>query len=334
MSENTTRTLYLDRAGTLWIGTWTGGLDRFDRDTESFTHFRHNPDDPDSLSSDSVFAILEDHAGTLWVGTRGGGLDRFDPKTQTFTHYRHDPANPQSLSNDNVFALLEDQSGALWVSTDGGLNRLDANPGTFTAYRHNPADPGSLSKDHLRGLHLDDNGTLWVSTFGGGLDRLDLNQLKAGGQQSTPFTHYRNDPNDPQSLSDNSIFSIQRDVHGRLWVGTLNGGLNQFDEKTGAFQHYPPNDKDPQNFAAHRVYRIFEDARAMWFGTDDGVYLLDHQPKPFYALAHDPNDTNSLAGTVLDFVYQDPQGILWVSTTHSGLNKVDRSAHTVTHYPA
>ena len=77
---------------------------------------------------------------------------------------------------------------------------------------------------------------------------------------------------------------------------------------------------------------MFEDASALWFGTDDGVYLLDHQPKPFYALAHDPNDTNSLAGAVLDFVYQDPQGILWVSTTHSGLNKVDRSAHTVTHY--
>ena len=96
---------------------------------------------------------------------------------------------------------------------------------------------------------------LWVGTFGGGLDRLDLNQVKAGGQQSASFTHYRNDPDDPQSLSDNSVFSIQRDVHGRLWVGTLNGGLNQFDEKTGAFQRYPSNDKAPQNFAAHRVYR-------------------------------------------------------------------------------
>ena len=94
LSENTIRTLYQDRSGTLWIGTWTGGLERFDRDTESFTHFRHNPADPNSLSSDSVFAILEDRAGQLWLGTRGGGLDRFDPTTQTFTHYRADPANP------------------------------------------------------------------------------------------------------------------------------------------------------------------------------------------------------------------------------------------------
>ena len=332
LSENTTRMLYLDRAGTLWIGTWTGGLERYDRDTESFTHYRHNPDDPNSLSSDSVFAILEDRAGRLWLGTRGGGLDRFDPQTQTFTHFRHDPANPLSLSNDNVFTLLEDHDDALWVGTDGGLNRLDPDTGTFTAYRLDPADPGTLSNDQVRALHLDEKGMLWVGTFGDGLDRLDLNQVKAGGQQSASFAHYRNDPNDPQSLSDDSVFSIQRDVHGRLWVGTLNGGLNQFDEKTGTFQRYPPNDKAPQNFAAHRVYRIFEDASALWFGTDDGVYLLDHQPKPFYALAHDPNDTNSLAGTVLDFVYQDPQGILWVSTTHSGLNKVDRSAHTVTHF--
>ena len=171
---------------------------------------------------------------------------------------------------------------------------------------------------------------LWVGTFGGGLDRLDLNQVKAG--EPPLFTHYRNDPNDAQSLSDDNVFSIERDAQGRLWVGTLNGGLNQLDENTGAFQHYPPNDTVPQDFTAHRVYRMFEDARALWLGTDNGVYLLDLQPKPFYTLAHDPQDANSLASNVLDFVYQDPQGIVWVSTTHSGLNKIDRSTHTVTHY--
>ena len=330
LSENTIRTLYQDRSGTLWIGTWTGGLERYDRDTESFTHFRHNPADPSSLSSDSVFAILEDRTGQLWLGTRGGGLDRFDPQTQTFTHYRLDPTNPQSLSNNNVFALLEDRDGALWVGTDGGLNRLDPATGTVTSYLHDPAIPGSLSNDAIRALHLDDDGTLWVGTFGGGLDRLDLKQVKAGGQPL--FTHYRNDPKDEQSLSDDSVFSIQRDAQGRLWVGTLNGGLNQLDENTGAFQHYPPNDTVPQDFTAHRVYRMFEDARALWLGTDNGIYQLNLQLKPFYTLTHDPNDINSLASSVLDFVYQDPQGILWVSTTHSGLNRIDRSARAVTHY--
>ena len=182
----------------------------------------------------------------------------------------------------------------------------------------------------VRALHLDDDGMLWVGTFGGGLDRLDLNQVKAG--EPPLFTHYRNDPKDAHSLSEDSVFSIQRDAQGRLWVGTLNGGLNQLNENTGAFQHYPPNDTVPQDLTAHRVYRMFEDARALWLGTDNGVYLLDLQPKPFYTLAHDPQDANSLASNVLDFVYQDPQGIVWVSTTHSGLNKIDRSTHTVTHY--
>jgi PAS domain S-box-containing protein len=330
LSENTIRTLYQDRSGTLWIGTWTSGLERFDRNTESFTHFRHNPDDPNSLGTDSVFAILEDRAGQIWLGTRGGGLDRFDPITQTFTHYRHDANNPQSLSNDKVFNLLEDHDGMLWVGTDGGLNRLDPATGTFTTYRNDPANPASLSNDEVRALHLDDDGMLWVGTFGGGLDRLDLNQVKAGEQPL--FTHYRHDPDDAQSLSDDNVFSIQRDVHGRLWIGTLGGGLNLLDAKTGAFQHYPANETAPQDFAAHRVYRMAEDARALWQGTDNGVYLLDLRPKPFYTFAHDPNDPNSLAGSVLDFVYQDPQGIVWASTTHSGLNRIDRSAHTVTHY--
>ncbi|HMQ33025.1 MAG TPA: two-component regulator propeller domain-containing protein, partial [Chloroflexaceae bacterium] len=90
-------TLYSDRAGALWIGTFASGLNRYDPRSEQFTLFRHDPADPTSLSSDAVRAIYEDDAGALWVGTLGGGLNRLDRDTGRFTHYRHNPADPYSL---------------------------------------------------------------------------------------------------------------------------------------------------------------------------------------------------------------------------------------------
>jgi len=324
LSDDKIRTLYEDRAGTLWIGTWNGGLNRYDPESETFTRFRHDPANPDGLSSDSVFAILEDRAGRLWLGTRAGGLDRFDPATGVFTHYRHDPAQAASLGNDNVFALLEDADGALWVGTDGGLDRFDPAAETFTHFRHNPDDPASLSNDAIRALFEDSDGSLWVGTWGGGLDRFD----RATGT----FVHYRNDPNDPQSLSHDGVFSIHQDATGALWVGTIGGGLNRLDRQTGTFQHLGLDDKDASGFSANQITDMSGDADTEWFAAGNGVFALDLRPKPFRVLQHDPDDANSLAADEIDAIYEDPQGILWVSTASTGLNRIDRASGQVSHY--
>ena len=105
-------TVYVDQAGTLWVGTHGGGLDRFHPATETFSHFAHDPADPTSLSGDTVTVMLEDRDGTFWVGTHQG-LNRMDRETGTFTRFRHDPDHPASLSNNQVRAIYEDRQGTL-----------------------------------------------------------------------------------------------------------------------------------------------------------------------------------------------------------------------------
>src|ERR1700721_2750387 len=78
LSNNLINAIVEDAEGNLWIATWGGGLDRFDRMTEQFRHFRHNPADPRSLSSNLVLALLRDSRGSIWVGTEDGGLNRMD----------------------------------------------------------------------------------------------------------------------------------------------------------------------------------------------------------------------------------------------------------------
>ena len=69
LSDDAVRSIYEDSRGTVWVGTYTGGLNGLNRYTGAFEHFRHDPRDPSSLSHDSVFAIVEDRSGSLWVGT-------------------------------------------------------------------------------------------------------------------------------------------------------------------------------------------------------------------------------------------------------------------------
>ena len=223
-----------------------------------------------------------------------------------------------------MFALWEDDNGALWVGTDGGLDRFDPTTETFSHYRHNPDDPASLSNDVIRALFVDSSGTLWVGTWGGGLDRFDRTTGK--------FTHYRNDANDPQSLSHDGVFAIHQDATGALWVGTIGGGLNRLDLKTGMFQRFGLDDKDASGFSATQITDMAGDANTEWFATGNGVFALDLQPKPFRVLKHDPDDANSLAASEIDAIYEDPQGILWVSTASTGLNRIDRATGQVRHY--
>ncbi len=104
--------------GTIWVGTARSGLNRFDPATERFTHYRHDPDDPHTLSHDGIAHIHIDQAGRLWILSRDQQaglnvtyptpftrLDRLDPETGLVTRYRHDPDDPQSLGHDVVLFI-------------------------------------------------------------------------------------------------------------------------------------------------------------------------------------------------------------------------------------
>ncbi len=324
LSDSPIRTVYEDRSGVLWIGTWFGGLNRFDRKTESFTRFQHDPANPNSLSSDSVYAILEDQTGAFWLGTRDGGLNRFDPETGDFTAYRHDPDDPTSLGNDNIYALAEDADGTIWLATDNGLDRFNPITETFRHYRNDPEDPASLSNNVIRSLLVDSAGTVWAGTWGGGLNRFD--------RQSEGFSHYRNEPDNPNSLSNDAVMSIKQAANGALWIGTLGGGPNWLDPQTGRFQRLGTESEDPWALEATAVYDFLEEDGLLWLATNNDIFVLDLQPKRFQTFQHEPNNDDSLASNEIDSIYADPQGILWVATGSTGLNRIDRTTGEVTHF--
>ncbi len=322
-------TLYTDRAGMLWIGTFASGLNRYDPRSERFTLYRHEPADPYSLSSDAVRAIYEDAAGTLWIGTLGGGLNRFERASGRFTRYRHDPADPYSLSDDHVTAILDDGRGGLWVGTGSGLNHFNPATGRFTVYRHDPADPASIGGDAIATLLRDGSGVLWVGVTGVGLYRYD----EARGQ----FTGYRSDPADPGGLRSGNVVALAETSPGQLWVATYGGGLYQFDVASGRFTDVNRFVAQGNGLPTESIESLLPGADGLlWVGTEDrGVALVDLQPGPFtiYTASSGPQASpNTLWPGVIRATAEDVDGALWLGVADSDLARFDRTRGTVTHY--
>jgi len=349
----------------LWIAT-AAGIDIFDRQEEKFIHCEYKPDDPSSLSNNWVFSLYEDRSGLLWIGTNGG-LSQFDPRKDKFIHYHHDPEKPNSLSHNYVRVFCESSmdSGLLWIGTDGGLNLFDQELEQFIHYHADPRDAGSLSNDWVWEIYEDSSATLWIGTFGGGLNKLNLPTRRDGEPVSVyarssnfRFTHYRHDPDNPNSLSEDQVLSVYQDRSGTLWIGTDTGGLNELvesdsgsdsEESPATFIRHQHNPDDPNSISHNRIKPIFEDSEGvLWIGTIGGglnrlvapapssmnTYSNESSPT-FIRYQHDPENPNSLSSNDILAICEtsyDGKRVLWIGTGSGGLNKFDPVNETFTHY--
>jgi hypothetical protein len=177
------------------VSLFAGYVAIFDRATETFTTYRHDSANPQSLSHDWVWAIDEDQQGSIWLGTLGRGLNRLEPATGHITRYQQDLQNPASLSDDSISTLHMDRSGVLWVGTfGGGLDRFDPARGTFTHYRERDGLPSDRIVSILEDGDAGETaaGNLWIAT-GRGLSKLDRDRTTFQTYDTTdglPLTEY------------------------------------------------------------------------------------------------------------------------------------------------
>jgi len=302
-----------DKKGFLWIGTLEG-LNRYDG--YNIKIFKHNPDDSTSLGANSIYSIYEDKSGTLWIGTYDGGLNKFDSNNEVFIRFVNDEKDYSSISNNKVYAICEDKNGFLWVGTANGLNKFNKKSGKFTRYFPNPSDQNSLSSSIISSLIYDDKeNVLWIGTKSGGLTKFDLAQNK--------FYRYQPNPNNQYSISENFINCLFKDDSGFLWAGTFGGGLNKFDEKENKFIVYKKSGSH-QYIPTDFVLSIGEDNSGnLLLGTyEDGLITLNPKTNKFVVYDHNAADPESIGDNLIQDIYKDKRGLIWLATWTSGVNKL------------
>ena len=325
LSDNSVMAITEDDSGFLWIGTFGGGLNRFNPQDNTFLHFVHNNLDENTIADNDVISLYKDNSGIIWVGTHlGEGISRLERKNVKFDIIKSNPASSSSLNDDVVWSILKDKENILWVGTyRGGLNRYDEKSKMFTFYKNNPTNPNSISNNHIRSLAEDDFGNLWVGTYAGGLNKFD----KGSGK----ITRYRTSLSDSAGISGNQIQKLFIDSNSVMWIAVFGGGLNVLDLKKQSqskphFIKYRFDYSDPSSISDDRVYTIYEDRRKnLWIGTfGGGLNKFDRKSKKFERFRNDPQNPFSLQNDKVLCLYEDNSGNFWVGTSGNGLIKFDR----------
>ena len=325
ISDRWITSLLADHQGGIWIGTFRGGLNRYDPKTGDFIAYTYDPSNPNSLAGNHVTALLEDDQGFLWVGTNNG-LDRFDPQTSTFEHFRSIPGVQNGLPGNFITALYEDRHGQIWVGTDkNGITSF--NPQNFSfnkAYVHDSETPNSLISNSIESIVEDDQDYLWVATPEG------VNRISP---DKKIFIRYLHDEANPNSIANDTVHKLYIDRTGTLWFGTENG-LDRYDFNAYRFVHYQYNSGDTTSLSSNSIHSIYEDrGGVLWIGTyGGGVDKYNRGQSKFTYFNADQNKQNNLSSNFVFPIVIDQLGTAWIGTYGGGLNNFNPQTGLFTTY--
>jgi len=302
----------------VWVGT-EDGLDIFDEDKASFTHYISN--DRFNTSENNSINFILNSGGILWLGTYESGVRYYDSNLSSFDYFYKSQSGPNGLSNDIVTSFAEETGKGYWIGTDGGgLNFLDKETQLFTHY---PATPhkNAVSGNHILRLLEDRQQNLWIGYYEAGLDMVNSRTQK--------FTHYAVG-NKPNEINGDIVFGLAEDKNNDIWVGMDDAGVNVIHQSK-IIKRYNYNPLDTAHCLTNNDVRtIYKDREGnMWIGTFAGLNLYNAAADNF---THFKTFNSGLTNNIVLSVFEDDNGNIWAGTLGGGLNLYNRAKKTFTSY--
>jgi signal transduction histidine kinase/ligand-binding sensor domain-containing protein len=312
LSDNAVYTLYKDKEGGIWAGTYFGGVNYFPKQYSTFQ--KYFPDySGHSISGSAVREICKDASGNIWIGTEDAGLNKLETKTGKIT--RFEPTGlSTSIAYYNIHGLMS-LGHDLWVGTfEHGLDILDTRTGKVRKHYTAGKGPDELKSNFIVSMLQTGKGEIYIGT-GNGLCRFV--------PQTNSFIH-------SDLMPGNGFIScLLEDYTGKIWVGTHDRGLYYFDPFTKE-KGYFVNAANPKNsLTATTINALYEDSyHNLWIATEGGgLCQLSKDRKRFTRLT----TKNGLPSNFVFKVLEDNKKNLWI-TTSKGLVNMDVDHETTTVY--
>jgi ligand-binding sensor domain-containing protein/signal transduction histidine kinase len=316
LSINQIKSLFVDDAGNLWIGTENGGLNLFDRENQRFWHYRKDDYFSQSLNNESIQAIYQDRAGNLWVGTFTGGLNIAMKNRDAIINYQTLPGAPFSLSHNTVSCFSEDHNGQTWLGTDGGgLNLFDSQNNRFLRFN---TENSNLSSNAILCILEGSGNEIWFGTWSGGLVHFD--------GKTKSFTSFTIKDSD---IQDDNIFAIARGYNDDLWMGSFENGLIHYQIKEKKFTNYKPDNSGLYNKMIVKLAN-YSKGRLL-IGSPDCLQIFSPAEDSFITYISDPDDANSLSSPRITDILVENDSCVWIGTAN-GLNRFNPNTGSFKRY--
>jgi len=337
LTDNAVYTLCKDKEGSIWAGTFFGGLNYYPKQYASFQ--KYFPDNSgNAISGSAVREICEDGYGNLWIGTEDAGLNKLNKATGLITHFKP-TGNSGNIAYSNIHGLLV-SGNDLWIGTfEHGIDIMDIRNGNVK--KHFKAGPGKndLKSNFALCLLQSHTGDIFVGTSNG-MYRFnpkennfeqpleipahifvaslieDHNHVIWAGTHGNgafwynPLTHasgqFQNDPDNKNSLSNNDINAVFEDSHHNIWFSLEGGGLCKLNESRQSITRYTVKNGLPGNF----TFKTLEDNQQnLWITTSKGLVQFNPAAETFKVYTR----TNGLLNDQFNYHsgYKDSMGNLY-----------------------
>ncbi|MDR2037216.1 MAG: response regulator [Bacteroidales bacterium] len=312
MSNFSVYDVLCDRAGTVWVGTYSGGVSYYSAYNQRFRF--HDP----GMQGKMLFGIIGptvEHTTGMWIGTEGGGLLFFDRNDGSYTYFRLPAASQRAFSRNIVKSLLID-GDYLWVgSTHNTIYRFDIQKRRFD--QSISPSWGNIQYTMLR----DDNKNLWIGASGGNA----LGYLSDDGQQTHPLPLKNG-----QVFNPSNVRCMLEDSTGLFYIGSSSTGLYFYNSHTKTQKRYSHRANDDTSLASDRITSICKtkDNRILWISTHGGgISRLNMATGQF----DNYDKRHGLASNTVYAIVEDRDGKLWLSTA-AGISRFDPATKTFSNY--
>ena len=334
LPHNNVSSIFVDSSGFLWVGTYGGGLVRYDG---------YGMMSPVMwLKSNSCKSIAEDRFKRLWVAF-DEGTNIIDLRTMSGIFPETLDKNLQQLLSEPSTKTYCDAMGRLWLVTYSTVNMLTFDEKGHVAKICSYAYHGNTPDVSIR--DVEGNGRPWIGVDGGLFRLVEKNGKLVREEISPQFrvlnglyitdmmkrdnyiwittNHglFRYDPYQQQMtvyrLSHDFLSSLALTSDNRLLVGSLSG-VNVYDDATDGFSVWNTASNPP--LKSDFVHCLLVDKGLIWVGTESGgiaklvprQLLLQNYVHTASSASLSPNPVNAM--------YVEPDGTLWVGTVEGGLN--------------
>ncbi|MBB3699934.1 response regulator [Flammeovirga yaeyamensis] len=246
----------------------------FDIDKGTYKRFEQP-----SINNQIITRVLKDQRGQIWGGSRRNGI--FKKKNINSPWKLVSNKDFKWFANEGTRAIAEDKYGDIWLAgldafyrlkldENGELNRIS----TIKKLGNIPYDI-NFNVNVIYPDPLED--CIWLGTSNNGLIKLNYTPEEIDNDGIISFT---NNPNDSCSISGNDVTCIQRLPNKEIWIGVLEGGINQLRKEQGKYCFDRYSEKDGLDDNDVMTFQ-FDMRNHLWIATNKGINQFDTKTKSF-----------------------------------------------------